>query len=96
MNKTIETMAPMFASKEIFIEAPLNKVWNLQTNIEDWIQWQPDISYSKLDGPLVAGSVFRWKAKGMKIVSTLHTVAPMDKIGWTGTSPVASASLRTM
>ena len=86
MNKTVDTKAPLWAHKEIFIEAPLEKVWNLQTNIEDWPQWQPDITSAKLEGGLATGSIFRWKAKGLNIVSTLHTVEPQHQIGWTGDS----------
>ncbi len=86
MNKTIATQAPLQAHQEILIDAPLDKVWGLQTAIAHWPNWQPDISVAALDGPLQTGSVFRWKAKGLKIVSTLHTVEPPRQIGWTGDS----------
>lgn len=86
MNKSIDTKAPLTAHKEILIEAPVEKVWARQTDIDGWTAWQPDITAAKLEGALVAGSVFRWKAKGLKIVSTLHTVEPQHKIGWTGVS----------
>ncbi|MBX3054098.1 MAG: SRPBCC family protein [Caldilineaceae bacterium] len=86
MNKSIDTKAPLTARKEISIQAPVEKVWNVQTDIEGWTAWQPDITAAKLEGALVAGSVFRWKAKGLSIVSTLHTVEPRHEIGWTGVS----------
>lgn len=86
MNKKINTIAPMFAIKEITIEAPVEKVWDLQTNIKNWPHWQPDITSTKLDGPLTIGSIFRWKAKGLNIVSTIHTLEPQKEIGWTGVS----------
>lgn len=86
MNKSIDTKAPLTARKEILIEAPIEKVWARQTDIDGWPAWQPDITAAKLEGPLVTGSLFRWKAKGLNIVSTLHTVEPQHKIGWTGVS----------
>ncbi len=82
----IDTNAPVFARKEIIIHAPAEKVWELQTDIENWNRWQPDITSAKLEGALAASTIFRWKAKGLNIVSTLHTVIPLKQIGWTGLS----------
>lgn len=82
----IDTRAPAFARKEILIHAPVEKVWQMQTDIENWNKWQPDITSAKLEGTLAAGTTFRWKAKGLNIVSTLHTVKLHRQIGWTGIS----------
>ena len=87
----IDTNAPVFAHKEIIIHAPVEKVWQIQTDIENWNKWQPDITSAKLEGALSAGTVFRWKAMGLNIVSTLHTVKPHKQIGWTGVSLGMSA-----
>ena len=86
MRKTIDSTAPLAAKRDVFIAAPLERVWTLQTNIEGWPQWQPDIHSAHLDGELAVGTVFRWKAKGLNIVSTLQTVEPQHEIGWTGSS----------
>jgi uncharacterized membrane protein len=85
-KRQIDTNAPVFARKEIVIHAPVEKVWELQTDIENWNRWQPDITSAKLEGALEADTIFRWKAKGLNIVSTLHTVIPLKQIGWTGLS----------
>ena len=77
--------------KEIVIHAPVEKVWQVQSDIEQWSTWQPDIATAKLEGALAAGTIFRWKAKGLNIVSTLHTVKPHQQIGWTGISLGMSA-----
>lgn len=82
----IDTCAPAFARREIVIHAPVEKVWQIQTDIENWSQWQPDIISAKLEGALTAGTTFRWKAKILNIVSTIHTVNPKQQIGWTGIS----------
>ena len=86
MNKSIDTKAPLFARKELFINAPVEKVWNIQTDIEGWPEWQSDITSANLHGELAAGTTFNWKASGLGIVSTLHTVNPKNEIGWTGAS----------
>ena len=80
----IDTNAPVFARKEIVIHAPVEKVWQIQTDIENWNKWQTDITSTKLDGDLKAGTTFRWKAQGLNITSRLHTVEPEHRIGWTG------------
>jgi len=82
----IDRNAPMSARKEIFIEAPPEKVWALHTDINGWPRWQPDISSATLEGNLAAGTVFRWKAKGLGITSTLQEVEPNLRISWTGNS----------
>ncbi len=60
------------------------KVWTVLTNINNWDNWQTDISKPKLNGELKPNSTFDWKSGGAKIHSTLHTVEPFQKIGWTG------------
>ena len=86
MNKIIDTHAPLSARKEIIIEAPIEKVWSIQTDIEGWQKWQPDISTARLNSTISEGKGFRWKAKGLDIVSSFHTVEPQHQIGWTGRS----------
>ena len=87
----IDRQAPLVAKKQIFIEAPLQSVWNIQTDINNWSRWQPGITASKLDGPLAVGSVFRWKSGGLNVTSTIQVVVPGQVIGWTGRSLGAHA-----
>lgn len=78
--------APLYAREEVFINAPVVLVWKLQADIERWPQWQPDVASATLEGPLQKGTVFRWKAAGLNIVSTLQVVDEPRSIGWTGVS----------
>ncbi|MCZ7667454.1 MAG: hypothetical protein M5U34_09695 [Chloroflexi bacterium] len=66
MNKTVNTKAPLWARKEIIIEAPLENVWNLQTNIEGWPQWQSDITAAQLEGGLTVGLDLSLEGKGIE------------------------------
>ena len=80
----INHQAPIFAHKELFIQALPDIVWKIHTAINDWPQWQSGIDMAKLEGPLAIGSVFRWKSGGLAISSTLQVVEPNQQIGWTG------------
>lgn len=81
-----DSNAPLYARREILIDAPIQKVWNLQANIDRWPEWQPDVASAKLEGRLAPGTVFRWKGGGVNITSKLHAVEQPNRIGWTGDS----------
>ena len=80
----INHQAPLATRKEVFIQAPPEEVWKIHTDIDGWSQWHPGITTSELEGPLTVGSVFRWKAGGFNITSTLELVEPIRQIGWIG------------
>jgi uncharacterized membrane protein len=82
----IDANAPIRTRQEITIAAPVEKVWTAQADLERWPEWQPDVSSVTLTGELAVESVFRWKAKGVNITSTLGVVEPNRRIGWTGRS----------
>lgn len=76
--------APATAAAQAVIEAPVERVWSVLADIDGWSRWNPDVSRTKLQGPLAPGTRFRWKAGGLPIVSTLQEVVPERRIGWTG------------
>ena len=82
--RSINNNAPVKCSKEITIHAGSKKVWSVITDINNWANWQTDISNPKLNGELKPGSTFVWKTGGAKIQSTLHTIEPEKQFGWTG------------
>ena len=82
----IDHNAPLSAKKDIFISAPLEKVWSKLTEIDQWSEWQPDVTSSKLDGRLAVGTLFHWKAKGLGITSEIRELEPLHRISWTGNS----------
>ena len=87
----INRYAPLVAQKQVFIEAPPEIVWNIQTDINNWSRWQPGITESKLESPLAIGSIFRWKSGGLNVTSTIQVIEPSHEIGWTGRSLGAHA-----
>jgi uncharacterized membrane protein len=54
----IDRDAPVIARHEIDINAPLETIWRLQTNVNGWPAWQTDITAARLDGPFQPGSSF--------------------------------------
>ncbi len=81
----IDRNAPAITHDEIFIAAPPSMVWDLFTNIPGWPEWHSDISSASLEGPLTAGTVFRWSTAGLdNIASTIGEVVPEQRIAWSG------------
>ena len=80
----INEKAPLIAQREIFIRAPIERVWKLQTTIDQWKDWHSEISASALEGNLEVGSIFKWKSGGLTIVSTLREIKPHETLAWTG------------
>ena len=80
----INQTAPIVARHEIAINAPLETVWQIQTEIGTWPDWNPDIVKAELTGPLAVGTVFRWETAGLAISSTLGEVVPLKKLAWSG------------
>ncbi len=82
----IDEKAALKAQAVIEIAAALEKVWTALSEIDRWPEWQPGVTAAMLEGALAAGSVFRWKAKGLGIVSTIRELVPGKRIAWTGIS----------
>lgn len=82
--KSINNHAPVKCSKTITIDASIEKVWSVMTDINNWSNWQTDISNAKLNGALQPNTTFDWKTGGVNIHSTLHAVEPYKQFGWTG------------
>lgn len=82
--RSINNDAPVKCRKTIDISANSEKVWKIIANVNNWTDWQTDISKAKINGELKIDATFDWKSGGATIHSTLHTVEPYKQIGWTG------------
>lgn len=80
----INTDAPVITRDEILIAAPIQTIWDLQTDVPGWPSWQPDVDGAHADGPLTVGSVFRWQTAGLDITSTVEEVDAPRRIVWGG------------
>lgn len=84
VNKTIHSDAPVVTRMKIVIDAPVETVWKVFTDVDHWSEWQKEIPSSKINGPLKAGTSFNWKTHGLNISSTFHTVEINREVGWSG------------
>jgi uncharacterized protein YndB with AHSA1/START domain len=76
--------APVVGTSETEIAAGAEVVWDVLTGIAHWPSWNPDVKAAALDGYLVKGAGFRWKAGPGTIRSTLQLVERPRRIAWTG------------
>jgi uncharacterized membrane protein len=81
----IDRDAPVIARHEIDINAPLDTVWRLHTDVNNWPAWQTDITAASLDGPFEPGSSFTWTSYGyFTVTSTIYAVAERARTLWGG------------
>jgi uncharacterized protein YndB with AHSA1/START domain len=78
----IKTAAPVIIRDEILIQAPIETIWEIQTDVAGWPSWQPEVDGAQIDGPLAVGSVFRWQTAGLDISSTVEEIDPPRRIVW--------------
>ena len=81
----INNAAPVITRDEITINAPLTTIWSIQTDIDRWPSWQPDVTAAHLGSSTFnVGSTFRWQTAGLDITSTVQEVEPLRRIVWGG------------
>lgn len=80
----IDRTAPVVSRHEILIDAPLQTVWELHTDVAGWPSWQTAVDGTQPQGPLVPGAVFRWQTAGLDITSTVAQVDPLRRTVWGG------------
>ncbi len=84
MNIEVDSSAKCFSKEEIIIDSPIENVFNILSDINNWPTWQSSVTKAQIYGSMEPGVKFKWKAGGLKINSKLHTVNPNHEIGWTG------------
>jgi hypothetical protein len=65
-------------------EAPIEMVWGILSDLENWPAWNKSVSKIRVDGPIQAGTSFAWAGGGSRIVSRLEEVVPPTRIAWSG------------
>ncbi|MFD5918763.1 SRPBCC family protein [Kitasatospora sp. NPDC058201] len=82
--QAVDTTAPVVVSLTRTIEASLDTVWSLHTDIDNWPDWNADIDRARLGGPPSVGDSFTWLTHGMNITSTIRELVPGRRIVWDG------------
>jgi len=80
----IDRNAPIVARHEIDIAAPLERVWDLHINVDDWPTWNLEVSAAKLDGAFVPGNSFTWTSYDFTVTSTIYVVEDRARTLWGG------------
>lgn len=91
MNKEINLKAPVISKQSVEINAPVEKVWKILTGINEWENWQSQVTHAEIIGQPKEGAFFIWYAKGLTFKSQIHTCMPFQKFGWTGKTVGANA-----
>jgi hypothetical protein len=89
----IDGDAPVLARHEILVQAPIDAIWQLHTDVNNWPTWQKDITVANLVGPFEPGSSFEWTSGGLTVNSTIYDaspptgeVSPRSRTLWGGTA----------
>ncbi|MGC0382754.1 SRPBCC family protein [Streptomyces sp. SAI-129] len=82
----IDETAPVISRHSIRIAAPIERVWQLHTDVGAWPRWQTDIESARIDGPVTPGGTFHWTSAGLSIGSTIYAVEAPRRILWGGTA----------
>ncbi len=80
----VNAAAPVITRDEIFVHAPIETVWGIQTDVAAWPSWQPDVDDVRVDGSLSVGSTFRWRTFGLDITSTVEEIDAPRRVVWSG------------
>lgn len=82
----IDLAAPVLSRGDVLVRAPLATVFALQTDIDRWTTWRSDVASAERldDGPLRAGSRFRWSTAGLEVESRVQQVEPERCTFWGG------------
>jgi uncharacterized protein YndB with AHSA1/START domain len=81
---TIDRDSPVVSTAELEIDAPIERVWAVLTEIEQWPAWNPDVKSVSLDGPFAEGTTFRWKAGPGTITSLVEHIERPHVVAWSG------------
>ncbi len=81
---TIHTYAPVITKKSVEINAPVESVWKVFSDVNHWDEWQEEIESPQMNGSFSAGNSFSWKSNGLNITSTLQVVEENKTVVWSG------------
>jgi Polyketide cyclase / dehydrase and lipid transport len=82
----VDKSAPVLAHHEVEIRAPLDTVWQLHIDVNNWPSWQEAITEAHIDGPFEPGNSFDWSSYGFGVTSQIYEVSDQDRTLWGGTA----------
>jgi hypothetical protein len=82
----VDRSAPVLAHHEVEISAPLDTVWPLHIDVNDWPSWQGAITAAHIDGRFEPGNSFDWSSYGFAVTSEIYAVSDRSRTLWGGTA----------
>ena len=82
----VDRSAPVLAHHEVEIRAPLDTVWQLHIDVNDWPSWQEAITEAHIDGPFEPENSFDWSSYGFDVTSQIYEVSDRSRTLWGGTA----------
>lgn len=68
----------------IIINAPIDKVWDNLTNLNEWPKWNKDVKKMKVNGEIKEGTTFHWTIGRLKANSQIQHLEKPTTFSWTG------------
>jgi uncharacterized protein YndB with AHSA1/START domain len=91
----IDKGAPVWAEREVQIDAPIEVVWDVLANVDDWPRWLAEIRSAVIAGPVAPETTIRLKTRdpgtvktSIGIVEQPHALALTSRKFGTSTSQV--------
>ncbi|MGW9715367.1 SRPBCC family protein [Streptomyces albidoflavus] len=84
----IDHSAPVIVRADIEIDAPLEEVWDLHSEVSAWPDWFPDIRIAEIDGPFAQGSHITWGAHGYDELfpARIGLIEHQQRTAWDGSN----------
>ena len=70
----------------IIINAPIDKVWNILIQADQWPQWNSDIKSVAIEGEPNEDQSFKWNFDGTKFNAQFQKIEKLTTLTWTGKS----------
>jgi hypothetical protein len=80
----IDRDAPVVTHHQVDISAPLDVVWHLHTDVNEWPSWNQEITAATIDGEFEPGNSFTWTSWDFTVTSTIHVVEDHSRTLWSG------------
>lgn len=83
----VDPDAPIQATAEIIVNAPVDHVWRLLIDVENWAaSLEPGVSKVDVSQGVQVGARFTRTNSGFKMAARFEVVAPERELAWTGTA----------
>jgi hypothetical protein len=83
-RRCIDHSAPIIASLEVTINAPVTRVWALLSQPQSWTNIDTDISDVHISDPVAEGARFSWRSGRTRMDSRFAVVDANHELTWTG------------